>query len=88
MRQQLPDGCIGLRYVRLEVADAVVEREPAFFNAAKQVRSGEQLSESVDVKWRVRPCRDGSVDVLAAERLFPDDVVAAYDCHGQSRNPA
>ena len=85
MRQQLPDGCIRLRYVRFEVADAIVQREAALFNTAKQVRSGKQLSESVDVKWRVRPCREGSVDVLAAERLFPDDVVAADDCHGQSR---
>ena len=87
MRQQLPDGCVRLRDIRLELADAIVQREPAFLDATKQIRGRKQLREAVDVKRRVGTRGDGTFDVLAAECLLPDDLVGSDHRHGQRRDP-
>src|SRR5436190_16529420 len=86
MRKQLPDGGVRLRNIRFEVPNLVVQRQPAFFNAAEQVRGGQKLSQAVDVERRVGARGDGPFDVLSAESLLPDDVARSDDGNCQRWN--
>ena len=58
---------------------AIVERQPAFFDASHDERRRERLGQPVEVHGRVGAHGDGVLDVLIPEPALPENAVAADD---------
>ena len=86
VRQHLPDRRVRVRTRFLELADAVVEREAPFLDAAQHEGRRDDLGQPAEVKRRVRMRRVGSVDVCLTEGELLDRTVDVHDGRRQARN--
>ena len=84
--EDLSQRRIRVRTVGLELADAVLEREASFLDAAQHHRRREHLCQAVELEWGVALGGDGPRNVLLAECALPDDVVLRNDRGGHTRD--
>ena len=85
MRKDLSNRRVLVGTVGAELADAIIERKATFLHAPQHERRRDNLTQPVEVEWRVGPGCYRPFVVLAAKGLLPDDFVWPDDQGREAR---
>ena len=86
MRQHLPDREAGVAAVRRVLTDPVVKREMSVLDALEDERCGEDFGQAIEMERGVGSGGREPFDILIAERVLPENVVAADNRGGHAWN--
>src|SRR4026207_2218502 len=86
MREQLPNGCIGLGARRQEITSAIVQRQPSIFDTTQYEGGGDRLGKPPSMKRRVHSSGHRAGHILTAVGVFPENAVGTNDGRREARN--